>query len=89
VLRQTYRKVRYAILLTNVGGPKVLFRQFWRQVYSAATFVGLERSLVKDGIQIPCSIKYSSKLASNIDVKEVLKKARTESRDTLDSLNYD
>lgn len=80
MLKRAYRQLRYAIRLARAGGLKVLFQQLWRQIYSKATFIGLERSLDTNGIQVPCQLEYSFYPATEKDMEEVLEKAATESR---------
>ena len=86
VLKEALRKVRYAVLLARVGGPKVFFRQLKRQVYSRATFIGLEKNLNTKCAPVPCQVEYSLQLASEKDMEEVVQKAKTESKDSAHEL---
>ncbi len=86
VLKEALRKVRYAVLLARVGGPKVFFRQLKRQVYSRATFIGLEKNLNTKCAPVPCRVEYALQLASEKDMDEVVQKAKTESKESAHEL---
>ena len=82
MLKRAFRKMRYAILLLKVGGPKVFIRQLRHQLYSRTTHVGLERNLDTDFVQVPSRIEYSFQLATEEDIEEILQKAKTESKES-------
>ena len=86
MLKRMLRKVRYAVLLAKVGGLKVFFHQLKRQIYSRASFIGLERNLGTNGAPVPCGVEYSLQLASEEDMEEVLQKAKTESKESAHEL---
>ena len=86
MLRRAYRKIRYAVLLTRAGGLRVLVKQLWRQVYSTATYIGLEKGLDTKSGPVLCALEYSLQLASKDDMKEVLEEAKTESSESAHEL---
>ena len=85
-MKQAFRKIRYAILELRYGGLRTFFRQLRRQVYSRATFLGLEKALDGKNTPIPCGIRYSLRPASGKDMEEVLQRARTESKESVHEL---
>ena len=80
MLKRASRKMRYAILLLKMGGPKVFFYQLKRQIYSRAIFIGLERDLDTDLVRVPSRVEYSLRLASEEDMEEAFQKIKMESR---------
>lgn len=80
MLKKAFRKVRYAIVLLKVGGPKVFFRQLKRQLYSRAVYSGLEKNLETDIVRVPSRVEYSLRLATEEDMEEIYQKAKTEGK---------
>ena len=83
VLNAAFRKVYYGILLLKNGSLGIFWNHLKRQIYSEATFWGLERNLQIDGVHAPCEIEYTLRLASKEDMKEVLQKSKSESREAV------
>lgn len=83
VLNAAFRKVYYGILLLKNGGLRIFWNHLKRQIYSEATFWGLERNLQTDGVHAPSEIEYTLRLASKEDMKEVLQKSKSESREAV------
>ncbi len=78
MLKSILSKVQYAILLFRFGGLKVFLRQVRLQIYSRATLIGLEKNLAAKSTQVPCKLEYTLRLASEEDMKEVLRRAKSE-----------
>lgn len=86
LLNRAFRKIHYAILLVRIGGPGVLFHQLRRQIYSRATFLGLEKDLDTGGDHIPCQVEYSLQPASKQDMEEILHRSRSDGKESVHEL---
>lgn len=86
MLRRALRKVYYAMLLMNTGGAIAFFVQLRRQIYSKATFLGLEKRLDTNWVDLPCRLQYHLLPASEDDIEEMLEKARDEGSESVHEL---
>lgn len=82
MLKRAWRKLYYAVLLVRTCSPKVFLHQMKRQIYSRATLIGMEKDLAVDGVPVSCQLEYSLRLASVEDMKRVLEKAKSESKES-------
>jgi hypothetical protein len=83
MLRRALRKMRYAVLLLKVAGPRAFFFQLRRQLYSRDILLGLEKRLDKsNGIQIFSKLKYVLQKATENDLVEILSKVKEESKES-------
>jgi hypothetical protein len=80
------RKTRYAMMLFNAGGAMLFLRQFGRQIYSKATFWGLEKRLDATKIDVASGLEYHLRPASEDDIEEMLKRTDEEGRDSVHDL---
>jgi RimJ/RimL family protein N-acetyltransferase len=79
-LNVSFKKLRYAFLLSRIAGPIVLVRELRRQIYSRSYYVGLEKDLSK-----PCGvgqtdIEYKLLRGKQTDIDKILAIAKTASR---------
>ena len=80
MLRRAYRKMRFGALLLKTGGLGLFFHQLRRQVYSRASFIGLERDLDVERASVACRESYLLRLASEADMEEVQGRAKREGK---------
>ena len=89
MVRRVFRTIRGAIKLLKVGGPVVFLKQLKRQIYSRESQVGLELDLRQANVTTsPAKIGYTLALASKADIEEALRKAGTESKESVQKLLY-
>ena len=86
MLKRTLRKMRYAILLIKSGGLRGFLHQLRRQIYSKAIFLGMEKNLDANGVQVPCRVQYSLRPASEEDFEEMLERAKWEDKESVHEL---
>lgn len=80
------RTARAAGMIARYGGMPVLLHQLGRQIYSKAVFVGLEKDLKKENPHVACKISFRLHRASEMDIDEVIVKAKAEAGDDVHEL---
>jgi hypothetical protein len=86
MLNRILKKAHYAFLLLRIGGLIPFLSQMKRQIYSRGTFLGLQKDLNTDNIDVACEVEYSLQLASEEDMEELLERAKYESRESAHEL---
>ena len=86
MLRGPFRQVHYAIMLAKTGGLKIFACQLKRQIYSTTTLIGLKKDLEANSVQVPCRSEYTLRPASDEDMLEVLRKSKSESKQSAHEL---
>ena len=87
MLGQALIKVRYALLLLKIGGPGVFLKQLGRQIFSTATYFGLEKSLEGETAPVVTGApEYSLQPASPEDMEEILQKVGSEGKESAHEL---
>ncbi len=72
--------VRYGILVLKLGGVAAFFHELKRGIYSTDTYIGVEMDLDTEIVQVPSKVKYSLRVASEADMREVFRKMKSESK---------
>lgn len=80
------RKLRFAVILLRCGGVGPFLHQLRRQVYSEATFLGMERDLSEDVVRAQCQVRYGLRLASVEDMDEIVECAKGQGRESAHEL---
>ena len=76
-------------MLLKIGGWTPFLKQLAHQTYSRTVHVGVNIDLQNTEIpQVEAKVKYTLRLASKEDIDEVLRKAKTESKDMAQNLVY-
>ena len=74
------------MLLLKVGGPIPFLHQLRRQIWSRANFLGMEKTLNAESVQVPCAIEYRLRPASKEDLEEMVRLARLEGKEAVREL---
>lgn len=89
MLKKLLPTVRNAIILLKMDGPKVFLAKLWRQVYCNDTQIGLEINLETFNTpSVECKMRYYVRTASEADMNEAFHHAKTEGRDSIETLLF-
>ena len=86
MLKRALKMMYYGALLLKIGGPKAFVSQLRRQIYNKDVLFGLEKDLYANGTRVSSSLQYVLRQASEKDVKELLAKAKAESKESVHEL---
>jgi D-aspartate ligase len=87
ILKTIRSELSSAILLLKLGGLKVFLKQCVRHIYSKSRQIRLELDII-DIPKVESTLKYHLHPASDEDIREVIEKSKTESKDMIQKLLY-